>query len=131
MPALSGFSLGFSSGRSTVPFGVVDRGCPASQQVQRLLGAGTGLGRVGEEGQPVVGCDVHAVEAQAELTDDGVVEELDGGRVEADDVGGTSQGLPATYARVYAGLVETKKEIQKFLTSRRAAITPEQAGVPS
>jgi transcriptional regulator with XRE-family HTH domain len=27
--------------------------------------------------------------------------------------------------------VETKKEIQEFLTSRRAAITPEQAGVPS
>src|ERR1700733_10965568 len=28
-------------------------------------------------------------------------------------------------------LVETKQEIQEFLTSRRAAITPEQAGVPS
>jgi len=28
-------------------------------------------------------------------------------------------------------LVDTKKEIQEFLTSRRAAITPEQAGVPS
>jgi transcriptional regulator with XRE-family HTH domain len=28
-------------------------------------------------------------------------------------------------------VVETKKEIQAFLTSRRAAITPEQAGVPS
>jgi hypothetical protein len=28
-------------------------------------------------------------------------------------------------------VVETKKEIQEFLTSRRAAITPEQAGVPS
>ena len=27
--------------------------------------------------------------------------------------------------------METKKEIQEFLTSRRAAITPEQAGVPS
>jgi transcriptional regulator with XRE-family HTH domain len=27
--------------------------------------------------------------------------------------------------------VETKREIQEFLTSRRAAITPEQAGVPS
>jgi transcriptional regulator with XRE-family HTH domain len=27
--------------------------------------------------------------------------------------------------------VETRKEIQEFLTSRRAAITPEQAGVPS
>jgi len=28
-------------------------------------------------------------------------------------------------------VLETKKEIQEFLTSRRAAITPEQAGVPS
>jgi transcriptional regulator with XRE-family HTH domain len=28
-------------------------------------------------------------------------------------------------------VVETRKEIQEFLTSRRAAITPEQAGVPS
>src|SRR3984885_10994840 len=28
-------------------------------------------------------------------------------------------------------LVETKQEIQEFLTSRRAAITPERAGVPS
>src|SRR4051794_34140358 len=28
-------------------------------------------------------------------------------------------------------VVETKKEIQEFLTSRRAAVTPEQAGVPS
>jgi hypothetical protein len=34
----------------------------------------------------VVGGDVHAVEAQAELTDDGVVEELDGGRMEANIV---------------------------------------------
>src|SRR4051812_39234533 len=30
-----------------------------------------------------------------------------------------------------AVVVEIKKEIQAFLTSRRAAITPEQAGVPS
>jgi len=34
-------------------------------------------------------------------------------------------------ARFRLGVVETKKEIQEFLTSRRAAVTPEQAGVPS
>ena len=34
----------------------------------------------------MVGGDVHAVEAEAELTDDGVVEELDGGGMEPDVV---------------------------------------------
>src|SRR5438445_10596505 len=32
---------------------------------------------------------------------------------------------------VYADLVDTKKEIRDFLTSRRARITPEQAGLVS
>src|SRR5437016_4341351 len=32
---------------------------------------------------------------------------------------------------VYADLVDTKKEIRDFLTSRRARITPEQAGLQS
>ena len=32
---------------------------------------------------------------------------------------------------VYADPVDTKKEIQDFLTSRRARITPEQAGLVS
>src|SRR5438309_6122783 len=32
---------------------------------------------------------------------------------------------------VYADLVDTKKEIRDFLTSRRARITPEQAGLAS
>jgi hypothetical protein len=36
----------------------------------------------------VVGGDVQAVVAEAELADDGVVEVLDGGGVEADVVGG-------------------------------------------
>ena len=68
--------------------GGVDRGRPASEQVERLLGAGAGFGGVGEERQPVVGGDVEAVEAEAELADDGVVEVLDGGGVEADVVCG-------------------------------------------
>src|SRR4051794_22278826 len=34
-------------------------------------------------------------------------------------------------SRVYAALVDTKKEIRDFLTSRRARITPEQAGLRS
>src|SRR3954447_26272253 len=41
------------------------------------------------------------------------------------------QGLPGTGARVYAWGVETKQEIREFLTSRRAQITPEQAGLRS
>src|SRR3954453_8806314 len=42
-------------------------GCPASQEVQRLFRPRARLGGVGEEGQSVVGGDVHAVEAEAEL----------------------------------------------------------------
>jgi len=38
--------------------GKVDGGRPASEQVQRFLGAGAGFGGVGEERQPVVGGDV-------------------------------------------------------------------------
>ena len=41
------------------------------------------------------------------------------------------QGLPGSGGEVYADLVETKKEIRDFLTSRRARITPEQAGLRS
>src|SRR3954451_23426784 len=41
------------------------------------------------------------------------------------------QGLPGTGARVYAWGVETKQEIREFLTSRRARITPEHAGLRS
>ena len=67
--------------------GGVGRGCPASQEVERLFGARAWLGGVGEERQAVVGGDVQAVEAEAEFADDGVVEVLDGGRVKADVVG--------------------------------------------
>src|SRR3954447_13022595 len=41
------------------------------------------------------------------------------------------QGLPGAGARVCAGVVETKHESGEFLTSRRALITPEQAGLRS
>jgi transcriptional regulator with XRE-family HTH domain len=34
-------------------------------------------------------------------------------------------------SRVYAAFVDTKKEISEFLTSRRARVTPEQAGLTS
>ena len=63
-------------------------GGPAAEEVERLLGAGAGFGGVGEERQPGVGGDVEAVEAEAELADDGVVEVLDGGGVEAHVVRG-------------------------------------------
>src|SRR5687768_9042911 len=39
------------------------------------------------------------------------------------------QGLPESGGEVYADLVDTKKEIRDFLTSRRARITPEQVGL--
>src|SRR5438093_1943592 len=41
------------------------------------------------------------------------------------------QGLPGSGGEVYADLVETKEEIRDFLPSRRARITPEQAGLRS
>jgi hypothetical protein len=65
----------------------VGRG-PASEQSQCFLVARAGFGGVGEEREPVVGGDVQAIEVQAELADDGVVEVLDRGRVEADVVCG-------------------------------------------
>jgi transcriptional regulator with XRE-family HTH domain len=41
------------------------------------------------------------------------------------------QGHPRAAGALYAGSVETKTEIREFLTSRRARITPEQAGLPT
>src|SRR6266516_7226941 len=54
---------------------------PNPHQARRLLRARARFGGVGEERQPVVGSDVQALEVQAELTDDGVVEVLDRGGV--------------------------------------------------
>ena len=45
--------------------------------------------------------------------------------------GGTGRVSQAQDPRVYACGVETKQEIREFLTSRRARITPEQAGLAS
>src|SRR4051794_15374670 len=73
-------------------------GCPASQEVERLLGSRAWFGGVGEEGQPVVGGDVQTVEAEAELADDGVVEVLDGGSVKPNVV-----GCPMRAKRVASG----------------------------
>ena len=78
--------MGSASVDRLLRLGEVGCGRPASQQVQRFLRTRTWLGGVGEEGQAVVGGDVHAVEAEAELTNAGVVEQLDGGGVEADVV---------------------------------------------
>ena len=61
----------------------VDRGHPAAEERQRLIRARAGLSGVRGERQPLVGGDVQAVEAQAELADDRVVEVLDGRGVEA------------------------------------------------
>ena len=66
----------------------VDRGCPAAEELQRLLGARAGLGGVGEDRQPGVGGEVQPVVGQVEVADDGMVEVLDAGVVEADVVRG-------------------------------------------
>jgi hypothetical protein len=57
--------------------GEVGGGRPAAEQLERLFGARTGLGGVGEDRQPVVGGEVQPVVAQAELADCGMVEPLD------------------------------------------------------
>ena len=44
---------------------------------------------------------------------------------------GTRRVSRAAHARIYASGVETKREIREFLTSRRARITPERAGLPT
>jgi transcriptional regulator with XRE-family HTH domain len=44
---------------------------------------------------------------------------------------GYRQYLPASAWAGYAGRIDTKSEIRDFLTSRRARVTPEQAGIPT
>jgi hypothetical protein len=59
-------------------------GCrPATEELQPLRRARTGLGSVGEDRQPVIRGEVQPVVAQAELTGDRMVEVLDAGVVEA------------------------------------------------
>ena len=44
---------------------------------------------------------------------------------------GYPQGTPQIPASGYVGVVDTTNELSQFLTSRRAKVTPEQAGLPS
>ena len=52
----------------------VDRGCPAAEELQGLLGARAGFGGVGEDRQPGVCREIEPVVAQVELADDRMVE---------------------------------------------------------
>jgi hypothetical protein len=69
----------------------LDRGRPGTEELERLFGARTGLGGVGEDRQPVVCSEVQPVVAQAELADRGMVELLDTGVVEAHVVRGPTR----------------------------------------
>src|SRR5437764_335388 len=66
----------------------VGRGRPAAKELQRFVCAGAGLGGVGEERQAGIGGEVEAVVRQMQVADDGMVEVLDAGVVEADVVRG-------------------------------------------
>lgn len=46
-------------------------------------------------------------------------------------VGGTASDPQLRCARTTLGVVDAKSEIREFLTSRRARVTPEQAGLPT
>jgi len=69
----------------------VGGGRPAAKELERVLGAAPGLGGVGEERQAGVGGEVEAVVRQVEVADDGMVELLDAGVVEADVVRGPAR----------------------------------------
>ena len=62
---------------------------------------------------------------------DGSQQSADLAKVGVPVKGGTGRVSQAQDPRVYACGVETKQEIREFLTSRRARITPEQAGLAS
>src|ERR1700730_12818623 len=66
----------------------VGGGRRAAEELERLFGARTGLGGVGEDRQAGVCWKVHPGEAQAELADHGMVEVLDADVVEAHIVRG-------------------------------------------
>jgi hypothetical protein len=61
---------------------------PASEEPERLGGRGSGFGGPDHEHLPGVGGEFHAVVGEGEVADDGVVEVLAAGVVEADVVGG-------------------------------------------
>src|SRR4051812_18439111 len=73
-PRAAGSGLRVALGLSLVGrahrLGGVDGGRPAAEELQRLIRARARLGGVGGQRQPMVGGDVQAVEAQAELADD-------------------------------------------------------------
>src|SRR3954447_4090658 len=66
----------------------LERRRPAAEQPQGLLVAGAGMGGVGEDGQAHVGREVQALEVEAEVAHDRMVEVLDAVEVEADVVRG-------------------------------------------
>jgi len=61
---------------------------PASEEPERLRGLGPGFGGPDHEHLPGVGGEFHAVVGEGDVADDGVVEVIDAGVVEADVVGG-------------------------------------------
>ena len=65
---------------------MVDGGGPAAQQVEGLLGPGAGLGRVDQHGEVFAG-QFHGLEGEVQVADDGVVQLLAAGAVEAHVVG--------------------------------------------
>jgi hypothetical protein len=65
---------------------VAGRG-PATEEVERLCGLGSGVGDVGHDCQPGIGGQLYAVVGEGDVADDGVVEVLGTGVVEADVVG--------------------------------------------
>src|SRR5215216_6507043 len=69
---------------------LVERGRPAREEVQRLLGLRTGLSGVRQDGETGVGPELHHLERQAEISDDWVMNMLDARLVHADVVRGPS-----------------------------------------
>jgi hypothetical protein len=65
-PAVAGNALDSALVGGVRRLSVVDRGHPATEELQRLLEARAGLGGVGEDRQPLVCGEVQTVEAQAE-----------------------------------------------------------------
>jgi hypothetical protein len=61
---------------------------PAAEEAERLPGLGVGFGCVDRDRQSGIGGEFHAVVREGEVTDDGVVEVLGAGVVDADAVDG-------------------------------------------
>src|SRR3954452_4491704 len=61
---------------------------PAGQEGERVGRGGTRFGGVGGQGEAAVGSEFHGFEAEFQIADDGVMEVLGAGAVQADVVGG-------------------------------------------